>query len=423
MSVHLKPGSRAEIVAVGSELLTPLRSDTNSLFITSCLNDVGVEVAAKHIVGDRHADLLAVLAESLRRSDVTIVTGGLGPTDDDITRTVAAEAFGAPLVEDAGLVEHIRRRFASRGLAMPEINRRQALVPRGATVLANDRGTAPGLLLERDGRAAVLLPGPPREMRPMLERFVAEHLAAAAGGARIRRRVLCIAGRTESQVDEIAQPVYAAWQAAVPPIATSILSVAGQIELHLSVRADTPEAGDARLALAAAELRAALGPDVFSDDGRPLEQVVGERLLLRGWRIAVAESCTGGLVSSRLTDVPGSSAYMERGAVCYSNRAKTELAGVPAALIQSNGAVSEPVAIAMAAGIRLRAGVDVGIGTTGIAGPGGGTDAKPVGTVALAVAVPGGEDVRTYRFLGDRSQIKFQASQAALDLLRRRLET
>jgi nicotinamide-nucleotide amidase len=259
-------------------------------------------------------------------------------------------------------------------------------------------------------------------MKPMFEGFVATHLAPAAGVARIRRRVLCVAGRTESQVDEVAQPVYAAWLADSPPITTSILSVAGQIELHLSVRAETAEEGDARLARAAAQLRAALGPDVFSDDGRSLEQVVGQQLLQRGWHVAVAESCTGGLLSSRLTDVPGSSAYMERGAVCYSNQAKTDLAGVPASIIEVHGAVSEPVAIAMAAGIRLRAGVDVGIGTTGIAGPGGGGDAKPVGTVVVAVALPDGDEARTYRFLGDRSQIKFQTAQAALDLLRRRLE-
>jgi nicotinamide-nucleotide amidase len=422
MNVHLKPGSRAGIVAVGSELLTPHRTDTNSLFITARLNDVGIEVSAKHIVGDRRADLLAVLAESLGTTDLVVVTGGLGPTDDDITRTVVAEAVGAPLVEDAVLLERIRGRFASRGLAMPEINRRQALVPRGATVLPNDHGSAPGLLLEHEGRAIVLLPGPPREMRPMFEGFVASHLVPVAGGVRIRRRVVCIAGRTESQVDEVAQPVYAAWLADVPPIATSILSVSGQIELHLSVRADTAEEGDAHLAQAAAQLRAVLGQDVFSDDGRSLEQVVGQQLLQRGWRVAVAESCTGGLVSSRLTDVPGSSAYMERGAVCYSNQAKIELAGVPASMIEVHGAVSQPVAIAMAAGIRLRAGVEVGIGITGIAGPSGGTEAKPVGTVAVAVAVPDGEEIRTHRFPGDRGQIKFQTSQAALDLLRRCLE-
>ena len=422
MTFHLRPEMRAEIIAVGTELLTPDRADTNSRVITAGLNDIGIEVAARHIVGDRHADLLAALRASLRQVELVIVTGGLGPTDDDITRTVAAEAFGVPLLEDQEALERIRHRFAARGVAMPGINRRQALVPQGATVLANDRGTAPGLLLVRDGRAVVLLPGPPREMQPMFERYLALHLAPLAGIARIRRRVLCITGRSESQVDELAQPVYGPWQSAVPPIGTSILSVQGQIELHLSSRADTPAEGDARLARAAEELRAVLGADVFSDNGQALEAIVGARLIARGWRVAVAESCTGGLVSSRLTDVPGSSAYMDRGVVCYSNRAKTDLAGVPAPLIEEHGAVSEPVAIAMAAGIRLRAGVEVGLGITGIAGPSGGSDVKPVGTVVVAAVFPGGQEVRTRRYLGDRAQIKFQSSQAALDLLRRHLE-
>lgn len=422
MSCQLNRESRAAIIAVGSEMLTPYRTDTNSLFITACLNEFGIDVAVKHVVGDRRADLLAVLADSLSRADLVVLSGGLGPTDDDITRTVAAEAFNVPLLEDAGVLGRIRHRFALRGIAMPEINRRQALVPQGATILPNDHGTAPGLLLERDGRCAVLLPGPPRELRPMFERFVADHLGAEAGTARIRRRVLCITGRTESQVDALAQPVYGPWMAEVPPVATSILATLGQVELHLSTRGLTAAEGDARLARAAEALRAVIGADMFSDDGRSLEQVVGERLRGRGWRIAVAESCTGGLVSSRLTDVPGSSAYVECGVVCYSNRAKTGLAGVPASLIEAHGAVSEPVAVAMASGVRVRASVEVGVGITGIAGPGGGSDAKPVGTVVVAAVFPDGQQVRTIRFLGGREQIKFQASQAALDLVRRRLE-
>jgi nicotinamide-nucleotide amidase len=422
MTCHLKPDARAVTIAVGSELLTPDRTDTNSLFVTARLNAIGIDVAAKHVVGDRRLDLLAVLRESLDHADLVILTGGLGPTADDITRAVVAEAFGVPLLEDGIVLERIRRRFAARGIAMPEINRRQALVPRGATILPNENGTAPGLLFERDGRTVVLLPGPPREMHPMFERFVAEHLAPYAGATRIVRRVLCITGRTESQVDELVQPVYGPWQQADPPIATSILATLGQIELHLSVRAVAPAEGEARLARAAAQLRTVLGTDLFSDDGRSLEQVVGERLLTRRWRIAVAESCTGGLLSSRLTDVPGSSAYVDRGVVCYSNRAKTDLADVPPAIIEQHGAVSEPAAVAMAEGIRLRAGVEVGVGITGIAGPGGGSDTKPVGTVVVAIAYPDGHTVRTMRFVGGREQIKFQSAQAALDMVRRHLE-
>ncbi len=422
MSCTLDSAARAAIIAVGSEMLTPHRSDTNSLFLTACLNDIGIEVAVKQVVGDSPADLRAVFDDSLARFPLVILSGGLGPTADDITRDVAAEALGAPLLEDADILARIERRFALRGIPMPAINRRQALVPRGATILPNEHGTAPGLLLERDGRCVVLLPGPPRELRPMFERFVADHLAARAGAAPIRRRVLCITGRTESQVDALAEPVYTPWLVELPPIATSILATLGQIELHLSTRAGTAAEGDVRLARAAAALKAIVGADMYSDDGRSLEQVVGERLLARGWHIAVAESCTGGLVTSRLTDVPGSSAYVECGVICYSNRAKTDLAGVPAALIEEHGAVSEPVAVAMAEGIRARARVEVGVGITGIAGPSGGSEAKPVGTVAIAAAFPDGHHVRTQRFLGGREHVKFQASQAALDLVRRRLE-
>jgi len=422
MVCHVKPGSRAGIIAVGSELLTPFRTDTNSLFIAARLNDIGIEIAVKHVVGDHRADLLAVLHETLGWVDLVVLTGGVGPTDDDITRTVVAEAFDVPLDEDPAVLERIRRRFAVRGIAMPAINRRQALVPRGAIVLPNANGTAPGLVLTRERHCVVLLPGPPGEMRPIFERFVDEYLAPQAGAARICRRVLCVAGRTESQVDELVQPVYARWIAATPPIATTVLASLGQIELHLSTRADTVASGDARLARAAEEMRAVLGADVFSTDGHSLEQAVGDRLLARAWHIAVAESCTGGLVSSRLTDVPGSSAYVECGVVCYSNRAKTGLAGVPEALIQEHGAVSEPVGIAMASGVRDRAGVEVGVGITGIAGPGGGSDLKPVGTVVVAVASPEGRHARTFRFLGGREQIKFQASQAALDMVRRLLD-
>ncbi|MBE3132243.1 MAG: competence/damage-inducible protein A, partial [Acidobacteria bacterium] len=377
---------RAGIIAVGSELLTPFRSDTNSLYITARLNDIGIDVAVKHIVGDRREDLLAVLRDTLASADLAILTGGLGPTDDDITRTVVAEAFGLPLAEDPGVLDRIRTRFAARGLPMPEINRRQALVPQGARVLLNENGTAPGLVIERDRWTVVLLPGPPREMRPMFDRVASDLLAPRTGSARMFRRVVCITGRTESQVDEVVQPVYARWTAASPPIATSILAQPGQIELHLSTRAADEADVASALSRAVGEIAAVLGADVFSTDGHPLEQVVGDGLRGRGWRIAAAESCTGGLLLSRLTDVPGSSDYVDRGIVCYSNRAKVEVLGIPRTLIAEHGAVSEPVGAAMARLVRDGAGVDVGVGITGIAGPGGGSEAKPVGTVVIAVA-------------------------------------
>ncbi len=422
MSSDPQPLRRAGIIAVGSELLTPFRTDTNSLWLTSRLNDVGIEVAVKHVVGDRRDDLLAVLGSTLALVEVVILTGGLGPTADDLTRDVVAEAFGLPLVQDEAVVDRIRARFAARGLAMPEINRRQALVPRGARVLPNDRGTAPGLLIERDRGWVILLPGPPHEMAPIFDTVIDDVLVPCAGVARLLRRVVRITGLTESQVDEAAQPVYARWLEEAPRVETSILAQPGQIELHLSARGgDTADAA-AALARAVDQLVAVLGPNVFSTDDRSLEQVVGEHLRSRGWRLAAAESCTGGLLTKRLTDVAGSSDYVDRSVVCYSNRAKVEVVGVAEALIAAHGAVSEPVGAAMAREVRERAGVEVGVGITGIAGPGGGTGAKPVGTVVVAVAHPGGEVVRTFRFLGGRSQVRFQASQAALDTVRRLLE-
>jgi nicotinamide-nucleotide amidase len=323
-----------------------------------------------------------------------------------------------PLDADEAIVDRIRDRFARRGLTMPDINRRQAMVPRGAVVLDNPNGTAPGLWIERGRTALVLLPGPPREMKPMLEGVIRDRLAPKSGTAGLFRRVLKITGRAESDVDAHAQPVYAKWTSQPVPISTTILAVLGQIELHLTAQAANPEAADAALDAAVPQLQAVLGPSIYSTDGRPLEAVVGDLLREHALTIAVAESCTGGLLASRLTDVPGSSAYVERGVVCYSNRAKTELAGVPETLIAEHGAVSEQVARAMAEGIRARAATNIGIGVTGIAGPGGGTPEKPVGTVAVAVIVDDEARVRTFQFIGGREMVKFQAAQAALNMTR-----
>jgi nicotinamide-nucleotide amidase len=413
--------AEAEIIAVGSELLTPFRTDTNSLFITARLNEIGVTVSAKGIVGDRREQLAAAVAAALRRVDLVVVTGGLGPTDDDVTREAVSEATGRRLEEHEPIIRRIQARFEARGLEMPPVNRKQGQVLRGAEILANANGTAPGQWLEHENRTILLLPGPPREMRPLLERVIADRLAPLAGEARIYRRVLKIAGRTESHVEQIAQPVYSAWAAWQPPVATSILASPGQIELHLSARGESPAQGGQTLDRAMAELLAVLGDDVYSTDGRALEQVVGDLLRERAWRVATAESCTGGLIVSRLTDVAGSSDYVERGFVCYSNRAKTELLGVPESLIEQHGAVSEPVAVAMAAGARQRAGVDLAVAVTGIAGPGGGTEQKPVGTVVIAVDTAAGHQMRTFRFPGGREQVKFQSSQAALEMARKRL--
>ena len=406
------------IVAVGSEMLTPFRVDTNSLFITERLNAIGCDVRLKAVVGDDVGELARLLEEALAWAGLIVITGGLGPTEDDITRDAVARVLGVGLDVDEQVLDHIRDRFARRGMTMPEINRRQAMVPRGATVLPNPNGTAPGLWLEKGSAAIVLLPGPPREMKPMLESVIAERLATRTGGAGLFRRVLKITGRAESDVDAQAQPVYGKWTAQAVPINTTILAVLGQIELHLTAQAMSRTDADGALDPAVRELQDALGPSVYSVDGRSLEAVVGDLLRERKLTIAVAESCTGGLLSSRLTDVPGSSDYVERGVVCYSNRAKTELAGVPEALIDEHGAVSEPVARAMAEGIRSRAGTNIGIGVTGIAGPGGGTPQKPVGTVAIAVAVDEDVRVRTFQFIGPREMVKFQAAQSALNMTR-----
>lgn len=413
----------AVIVAVGSEMLTPTRTDTNSLFITDVLNAIGLDVAYKMVVGDDREELEAQVGHALARHRILILTGGLGPTDDDLTREAVAARLGLPLIEDPAIVERIRARFATRGLTMPEVNRRQAHVPAGATVLENARGSAPGLLVEHDGRVIALLPGPPREMQPMMSGPVRTRLEAVAGHRRLLRRALRVTGRTESRVEELVQPLYAPWTRLDPPIQTTILATPGSIELHLSTRVADQRTGMRALEHAADTLVARLGPDVAGRSGQSVEQALGDLLRARGWRIALAESCTGGLATSRLTDVAGSSDYVDRSVVAYSNAAKTDLLGVPASLIEAHGAVSGPVARAMAEGLLSRSAADVTVAITGIAGPGGGSAEKPVGTVWVAVTTASPRDTRAIecRFLGGRELIKAFAAVTALDLARRRI--
>src|SRR5262245_1695637 len=411
----------AEVIAVGSELLGTARLDTNSLFLAGRLGDLGVELRAKDVVGDDRSRLRDAFLAALAHADLVILTGGLGPTDDDLTREVVSDALGRPMKEDGAIVAHLHERFARRGLRMPEVNRRQAMVPEGAVVLDNPNGTAPGLMIEHGGHIVVLLPGPPRELQPMFEALCGSHLAARSGQSKIYRETLFVAGRGESHVEESVQPIYSRWTKETPPIETTILAMPGQVELHLTLRSGS-DAGRTRLRDARDELMNALGSDVFSTDGRPMEEVVGALLRDRGLTISAAESCTGGLLMTRLTDVAGSSAYVLGGAVTYSNELKIRLADVPAGLIETHGAVSEPVAVAMADGIRARSGASLGLGITGIAGPGGATAEKPVGTVAIALTgdnVPA--RVRTFWFIGGRPQIRFQATQAAMDMVRRTL--
>jgi nicotinamide-nucleotide amidase len=431
-------GLTAAILAVGSELLTPHKTDTNSLYISEVLNDLGIAVAFKSIVGDNRGELRAHVAHALARHRILILCGGLGPTDDDLTREVVAEHLRLPLEEDAAIVDAIERRFASRGWKMPAVNRRQAQVPRGAVVLDNPHGTAPGLWIEYDEsssaeatagkRLIALLPGPPREMKPMMDGEVRRRLTAVAGDVRLHRRLVRVSGKGESMVEEIVQPIYSRWLAQSPPIETTILAGLGQVELHLVAQSSDRAAATAALDRGVDELTNALGPDVVSTDGTVLEAVTGQLLRERGWWVAFAESCTGGLATSRMTDIPGSSEYIERSVVAYSNRAKIELLDVPGSVIAEHGAVSEPVALAMAAGIRKRTGVQIGVGITGIAGPGGGSEHKPVGTVCIAVdGLPteslgqdaGHAKVRTFRFPGGREMVKQMAANWAIDLLRR----
>jgi nicotinamide-nucleotide amidase len=407
----------AEIIAIGSELLAPDRTDTNSLWLTEKLNRLGIEVKLKTIVGDDDARLEAAIGDATRRSKVVITTGGLGPTEDDITRKITARALGRRLLLDESVLAEIRQRFQGFGVAMPERNSRQAMVIEDAEVLPNPNGTAPGMFIDHQGTAIVLLPGPPREMRPMFETHVAPRLAGRAASLRVVRRMLRVAGLGESAVDEKIAPIYTQYDNPV----TTILFNQSEIEIHLTARGRTEQEAEALLDRLSEQIEQRLGNAVFSFAGETMEQVVGLKLSVGGYTIAVAESCTGGLIAQRLTDVPGSSKYFIEGVVAYANDAKTRTLGVEPILLLEQGAVSAPVAEAMAEGIRTRAETDFGLSVTGIAGPDGGTEEKPVGTVYIALADGRGTEHRKLKLPGDRQLIRWRASQAALDMLRRRL--
>lgn len=407
----------AEIIAVGSELLTPFRTDTNSLWLTDQLNRVGIEVKLKTVVGDDDARLEEAIRDALKRSTCLVLTGGLGPTEDDITRKIAARALGRRLQLDERVLADIRAKFARWGRQMPEINARQAMVIEGGQVLDNPHGSAPGIYIEADGRVVVLLPGPPRELKPMFETHVVPRLAEKAGVVRVARRILRVAGLGESAVDERIAPVYTQYKNPQ----TTILFNRSEIEIHLTAQAATEAEAELLLDGLAGQIEERLGHAVFAFRGETMEEVVGLRLAVSGFTLATAESCTGGLVAHRLTEVPGSSKYFMEGVVTYSNEAKTRLLGVSAELIAAHGAVSAEVVEAMAEGVKRRAGVDFGLAVTGVAGPGGGTDEKPVGLVYIALADDAHTEHRRLMLPGDRHLIRWRASQAALDLLRRRL--
>ncbi|MCA1575460.1 MAG: competence/damage-inducible protein A [Acidobacteria bacterium] len=407
----------AEIIAIGSELLAPDRSDTNSLWLTEKLNGIGIEVKLKTIVGDDDARLEEAIKDATRRSKVVITTGGLGPTEDDITRKVTARALGRRLLLDEKILAELRERFRSFGQVMPERNSRQAMVIDKAEVLPNPNGSAPGMFIEHEGVAIVLLPGPPREMRPMFENHVQSRLAGKAGGLKVIRRILRVAGLGESAVDEKIAPIYTQYENPQ----TTILFNQSEIEVHLTARGRTEVEAEALLDHLSEKLEERLGNAVFSFAGEKMEEVVGLKLTVGGYTLSIAESCTGGLIAQRVTDVPGSSKYFIEGVVAYCNDAKTRTLGVEPVLLLEHGAVSAPVAEAMAEGIRKRARTDFGLSITGIAGPGGGTDEKPVGLVYIALADDAHTEHRRFIIPGDRQLVRWRASQAALDMLRRRL--
>jgi len=407
---------KAELLAIGSELLGPLRAETNSLWITERLLDAGIEVTARTTLADDLALVESAFRAALARADVVIATGGLGPTADDLTREGAAAALGRALRRDEAILEALRARFARFQRPMAPTNAQQADLIEGAEALPNARGTAPGQIVEPDGRVLVLLPGPPGEMKPMFDEQVLPRLRARAGASRVvRRRVLKIAAMGESDVDQRAAPVYGRFENPK----TTILGAAGQVELHLVARGDDEADAERRIETLAVELRAALPGRFFSEDGRELPEVVVALLRERGQRIGLAESCTGGLLAARLTGVPGASLVLERGFVTYANRAKVEALGVDPALLERHGAVSEEVAAAMAAGARRVAEADVGVGITGIAGPDGGTVEKPVGLVYVAIDGAAGSRVRRAVFPGARDRVRHQATQVALEMVRR----
>lgn len=407
----------AEIIAVGSELLTPFRQDTNSLYLTGKLNDLGIEVRFKTIVGDDAARLAEVFRCALGRSQLIILIGGLGPTEDDVNREVVAEVLGRPLHEEPEIRRRIEARFARFGRAMSPNNLRQAVVPEGAEWLENHNGTAPGLWIEHEGAAIVLLPGPPREMEAMFDAACLPRLERVAPPSVVRTLVLKVIGLAESEVDQRIAPIYKTY--ANPQ--TTILATPGGIEVHLRARTESGAKAHALLDELAGKIETALSDYVFSTSGETLEEIVGRYLALRHKTLAVAESCTGGLLSERLTRVPGSSNYFLGGVVCYSNELKTRLAGVPTNLIEENGAVSKPIAIALAEGVRRNTGASIGLGITGIAGPGGGAAEKPVGLVFIALADERGAQVREFRFPGDRERVRNLSTTAALEMIRRRI--
>lgn len=407
----------AEIIAIGSELLTPRFKDTNSLYLTEQLNAIGIPVVMKTIVGDDETYLESAVRNSLARSPVLITIGGLGPTEDDVTRKVIARVLQRQLVLNDEILARLQKRFKARGVEMPANNARQALVLTGSDILQNNNGTAPGLWVKAEKNQVILLPGPPSELKPMFEESCMPRLHEMAGGVAMARCVFRTAGLPESTLDARIAPIYTKYKNPE----TTVLAKPGQVEIRLTARGKNREDAERLLKELGDKIDAELEDFIFARNEQSLEEVVGMFLMLKNATIATAESCTGGLVAERLTNVPGSSRYFRSGVICYSNESKMELAGIPPLLLEMQGAVSAEVARGLAEGIRARAGTTIGVGITGIAGPDGGSAEKPVGTVHIGVAAPAGTVNRQLLFPGDRERVRWQASQAALDMVRREL--
>jgi nicotinamide-nucleotide amidase len=405
---------KAEIIAVGSELLTPDRLDTNSLFLTEELNKLGIEVVRKTIVGDNRELLAEAFRDALNRVPLIVASGGLGPTEDDLTRETVADLLRRKLILNEAILKYIEGRFRQLGREMPAVNVRQAMVPEGAEVLDNPRGSAPGLWLEDQGRYIALLPGPPRELKPMYLEQVLPRLEKRRSGVRMFHRELRVAGLGESVLEQRIKPIYTRYSG----VNTTILAAPGEIQIHLRMWTDNAMQAQQTLDEIVQSFELALTDRIYSKDGSSMEEVIARLLRTNQATISAAESCTGGLLAERLTSIAGSSSYFLGSVVCYSNDLKSSWANVPAELIQSKGAVSSEVAKALADGIRRSVGSTLGVGITGIAGPGGGSEEKPVGTVHIALSHAGGVKERGVRFPGDREAIRWHASQLALDMVR-----
>ncbi|MBI3667884.1 MAG: competence/damage-inducible protein A [Acidobacteria bacterium] len=414
----------AEILAIGSELLTPERVDTNSLYLTQKLNEIGVEVVGKAVVGDDRARLTAAVEQARTRVPLLILSGGLGPTEDDVTRDAVGVACRRELVFQQEILDAIERRFRAFNRPMAEINRRQAYVLEGAEALPNDRGTAPGQWLADEAGVVILLPGPPSELKPMFERECLPRLRQVVPPRYIVTIILRVAGMAESDLDQRISPIYTRYQNPV----TTILAAPGDIQVHLrAYGASEPEARVVAEEVSR-QIEADLGDRVYTRCGESLEEVVGKMLEARGATLALAESCTGGMLAERITSVPGSSKYFLGGWVTYTNRAKQQWLGVSEQTLAGHGAVSAEAAREMAQAARRAAGSTIGVAVTGVAGPtldtgAGAGGPKPTGLVYIAVADKEGCEVKERQFLGERERIRLQATQMALDLIRRRLFT